>query len=594
MQRSEVQENLKWDLNPLYPSDESWEQDYQSCQELLPTITNLIEKMFDSGDDLLNLFQFEEKITRNILKLYMYAHLNLDADTANTTSQTRFSKIINLYSAFSGYVAPITPKILTKSTTEIEELISQNESLQLYDTYLKRILKEKDHILSENEESLLANALEILNASGATASTLMNADTKYPMIVDEDGNEVRLTNGLFAQLLHSKNREKRKEAFEKLYSSYDGIKNTLAKTLYTNTKKNVFIKNARKYRTSREMFLSENEVPEAVYDTLLKVINDKIYLLHDYVDLRSKILGLDEITAYDMYVPIVDDVDIKYTIDQAKDITLKALAPLGKEYISILEKAFNEKWIDWSETEGKRSGAYSSGSYDTNPYILMNWQDTINQLYTLVHELGHSVHSYYSRNTQPFIYSSYPIFLAEIASTTNENLLTEYLLKTETDPKVRAYIINHYLDGVKATIFRQAQFAEFEYRVHTAVENGEPFTHESFSELYAEINSKYYGKKMNSTNEIKLEWARIPHFYNSFYVFQYATGFAAASALSQKILNGDEKDLENYITFLKSGCCTTPIEIMKKAGVDMTNEAYLIDALNVFEKRLKQLDEVLK
>lgn len=593
IKRNEIAQELTWDLDPIFSSDENWEKEFELVEKEIPTLKEKIDVMLESGDKLLALFEADEAIVRRVYNLYIYSHLKLDEDTANTKYQGYFAKVMNLYSSYGATTSSITPIILTKNRNEIDELVAQNEKLNLYTLHFDRIFREKAHSLSKEEEALLANAADLIGSSGRSASTLMNADLKHPMILDEEGNEIRITNGVYAKLLESKDRNKRKEVFEKLYSSFDGVKNTLANTLYTNTKKNVFYYKTRKYNSSREMFLSGNEVPESVYDNLLSAMNDKLHLLHRYVDLRAKVLNIDEVNAYDMYVPIVEEIDTKFTIEKAKEITLKALAPLGEEYLSILEKAFNERWIDWIENEGKRTGAYSSGGYDTKPYILMNWQDSIDQLYTLVHELGHSVHSYYSRNTQPFIYHGYPIFLAEIASTTNENLLTTYLLKTETDPKVIAYVINHYLDGVKGTMFRQTQFAEFEYEMHKLVEAGTPLTHENLSELYASINSKYYGPKMNSNNEIKLEWARIPHFYTSFYVFQYATGFAAASTLAKRIINQEENALENYLSFLKAGCSDSPINIMKKAGVDMTSKQYIEEALAIFETSLKNLEDIL-
>lgn len=593
VKRNEVKQELTWDLDSIFTSDENWEKEFKVVEEIIPTLQEKIDVMFNSAEHLLELFQSDEAMIRRIYNLYMFAHLRLDEDTTNTKYQGYFAKSMNLYSTYSAISAVITPLLLTKDREEINQYISQNKKLEMYNLYFERIFREKAHSLSKEEETLLANAADLIGSSGRSASTLMNADLKHPMIIDEEGNEIRITNGVYAKLLESKNRNLRKEVFEKLYSSYEGVKNTLANTLYTNTKKNVFYYKTRKYNSSREMFLSGNEVPESVYDNLLSSINHHLHLLHRYVDLRSKVLNIDEVHAYDMYVPIVDDINVKFTIEKAKEITLKALSVLGEEYLSILEKAFDERWIDWIENEGKRNGAYSSGGYDTKPYILMNWQDSIDQLYTLVHELGHSVHSYYSRKNQPFIYSNYPIFLAEIASTTNENLLTAYLLKTETDPKVIAYVINHYLDGVKGTMFRQTQFAEFEHEMHKLVEKGTPLTHENLSELYASINSKYYGPKMNSNDEIKLEWSRIPHFYSSFYVFQYATGFAAASALANRILNQEENALEQYLTFLKSGCSDSPINIMKKAGVDMTSTKYIEEALAIFENNLEKLSNIL-
>lgn len=594
LQRNEIPVELTWDVTSIFKDDQAWTVEFQAVHALLKDYQAAISNMMETSKTLLEALRFDEAVARRVLTLYTYSHLNADTDTTNTNYQALSANIMTLYTNYATIASAMIPSILKTDKTVIETFMQEEPALTLYKTYFDRIFEEKEHILDQKSEELLAEASEIFYAPGKIASTLSNADLRYPSMKDEEGQEVALTNGLYAKFLESTNRAIRKEAFDKIYQAYDGIKNTLASTLSTNIKYANYNAKIRNYRSSRHAALSSNHVDEKVYDTLLKVINDHVHLLHQYVDLRAKKLQLDKLTAYDMYVSIVENVKIEYTMEQAKEITLNALAPLGREYVSILEEAFQQRWIDWLENEGKRSGAYSSGGYDTNPYILMNWQDSIDNLYTLVHELGHSVHSYYSRKHQPFIYSDYPIFLAEIASTTNENLLTAYLLKTETDPKVIAYIINHYLDGFKGTVFRQTQFAEFEYQLHTDLKNGIALTHEYLSNTYKAINEKYYGPNMDSNNQIQLEWARIPHFYSNFYVFQYATGFAAASTLAKRILNGRQEDIDAYINFLKAGCSDTPINIMKKAGVDMTSDEYLKEALSVFKDRLEELTQLLK
>ena len=423
---------------------------------------------------------------------------------------------------------------------------------------------------------------------------LNNADLVFPTVKDDNGDKVELSSGVYGQLIESTNREVREEAFKGLYSVYEQFRNTFASTLTSHVKKHNYQVKIRNYSSAREASLSNNHIPESVYDTLLDVVDTHLPLLHRYVALRKKLLAVDTLHMYDMYTPILGDAPIRYSYDEAKEKSLEGLAPLGEEYLAIVKEAYADRWIDVVENKGKRSGAYSSGSYDSKPYILLNWHESLNHLYTLVHEMGHSVHSYYTRKTQPYVYGDYSIFLAEIASTTNENLLTEYLLETEKDPHVRAFILNHYLDGVKGTIFRQTQFAEFEHFIHTEDAKGVPLTSDYLSDYYGNLNAKYYGDSVERDPEIAFEWSRIPHFYYNYYVYQYATGFSAASALSQKILNNEPNALENYINFLKAGSSDYPIEVIKKAGVDMTQPTYIEDTMVLFEERLNELEALIE
>ncbi|HCR2881416.1 TPA: oligoendopeptidase F, partial [Enterococcus faecium] len=422
---------------------------------------------------------------------------------------------------------------------------------------------------------------------------LNNADLVFPTIEGENGEIVQLSHGVYGQLLESTDRRVREAAFKGLYSVYEQFRNTFASTLGTHIKGHNFKAKVRNYSSAREASLSNNHIPESVYDTLVDVVNKHLPLLHRYMELRKRLLEVEKLHMYDLYTPVLGEAPITFTYEEAKEKALEALKPMGEEYMAIVEKAFSERWIDVVENKGKRSGAYSSGSYDTNPYILLNWHDTLDQLFTLVHEMGHSVHSYFTRSNQPYVYGDYSIFLAEIASTTNENILTEYLLETEKDPRVRAYVLNHYLDGFKGTVFRQTQFAEFEHFMHTEDEKGVPLTSEYLSDSYGKLNAKYYGPAVEEDPEIKFEWSRIPHFYYNYYVFQYSTGFSAASALAKKILNQEPEALENYLAYLKAGNSDYPVEVMKKAGVDMTQAAYIEDAMSMFEQRLNELEELI-
>jgi len=408
-------------------------------------------------------------------------------------------------------------------------------------------------------------------------------------VTNELGEKVPLSHGRYVLFLENKNRDVRKDAFMAMYETFKGLKNTFATTLSSAIKVHNFNAKVRGYDSARHAALSANHIPESVYDALVEAVNDKLDYLHSYVDLRKKALKQDDVAMYDMYTPLVESVETKFTYEFAKDIILKALSILGDEYLEVLHKAFDERWIDVYENEGKRSGAYSSGTYGTNPYILMNWQDNIDNVFTLAHELGHSVHSYFTRKYQPFVYGDYSIFLAEVASTTNEILLTDYMLKEFDDPKLKAYLINHYLDGFKGTVFRQTQFAEFEHVIHQADQNQTPLTQEFLTTTYFELNKKYYGEVMTYDEEIGYEWARIPHFYYNYYVFQYATGFSAASALSARILSNPKENVTPYLNYLKAGSSDFPIEVLKKAGVDMTTNQATKEALDVFKQRLDEL-----
>jgi oligoendopeptidase F len=422
---------------------------------------------------------------------------------------------------------------------------------------------------------------------------LNNADLEFPSIKDENGEEVEITHGRYIRFLESSDRRVRKEAFKAVYETYGKFKNTFASTLSGTVKKDNFSARVRHYNSARHSALSTNNIPEEVYDNLVKTVNDNLHLLHRYIDLRKKVLGIEDLHMYDLYTPLVKDVKMEVTYEEAKDYILKGLKPLGEDYLNVLKEGFENRWVDVHENKGKRSGAYSSGTYGTNPYILMNWQDNVNNLFTLAHEFGHSVHSYYTRKTQPYPYGDYSIFVAEVASTCNEALLNDYLLKTIDDEKQRLYLLNHYLEGFRGTVFRQTMFAEFEHDVHVRAQNGEPLTPELLTKLYYDLNKKYFGDNLVIDEEIGLEWARIPHFYYNYYVYQYATGFSAAAALSKQILEEGDAAVERYVGFLKSGSSDYPIEVLKKAGVDMTTSQPIEEALAVFEEKLTEMERLL-
>lgn len=592
--REEVPEKLTWDLTTIYQSDEEWEAAFKEIQQLITECSKFQGKLGESSGKLLEALRFRDVLFDKASNLYVYSHLKMDQDTANPTYQGLYSRAGSIVSQLMAAVSYFDPEILSIDEKRLATFLDENEGLQLYKHLLDELSISRPYILSEKEEALLASAGEVLSSSSDTFNTLNNADIQFPTIKGEAGEPVEITHGRYGKLMESKDRSVREAAFKGVYQVYGGLKNTLASTLSGEVKKSNFFARVRGYKSAREAALSANHIPEKVYDSLLESVNKNLSLLHRYVKLRQQLLGIEDLRMYDLYTPLSNDVELSFTYEEAKQIVLDGLKPLGEEYQSILKKAFDSRWIDVVENKGKRSGAYSSGAYSTSPYILLNWQDTIDNVFTLAHELGHSVHSYYTRKNQPFIYGDYSIFLAEVASTTNENLLTDYLLKKYDDPKVRAYLLNNYLDGFKGTVFRQTQFAEFEHKIHQADQTGEALTADYLTETYAEINQKYYGTEvMHYDKEIGYEWSRIPHFYMNYYVYQYSTGFSAASALSQKILDEGKPAVEKYINYLKSGNSDFPIDVLKKAGVDMTTPKPVNDALIVFEKRLTELESLV-
>ncbi|MGM0123294.1 oligoendopeptidase F [Enterococcus sp. AZ194] len=592
-ERSSLATEVTWDLTKIFATDDVFEEKFKELSEELEKADTFKGTLNNGADNFLAAIEYLLDVYRKVETIYVYSHLKNDQDTANSTYQAIYARASSLIAKTSAAVSWFEPEVLTLSDEQIWAYFDAEPKLEVYRHFVKQMVDNRAHVLSAEEEALLAGASEIFEASSDTFSVLNNADLTFPVVQNEEGESVQLSHGLYGQLLESTDRSVREAAFKGLYSVYEQFKNTFSSTLSAHVKGHNFKAKTRKYSSAREASLSNNHIPESVYDTLVEVVNRHLPLLHRYVALRKRLLAVDELHMYDLYTPVLGEAPIKFTYDQARDKAIEALQPLGPEYMAIVEEAFSNRWIDVVENKGKRSGAYSSGAYETLPYILMNWHDTLDQLYTLVHEMGHSVHSYFTRSNQPYVYGDYSIFLAEIASTTNENILTEHLLETEKDPRVRAYVLNHYLDGVKGTIFRQTQFAEFEHFIHTEDAKGTPLTSEYLNDSYGKLNAKYYGPSVEKDDEIALEWSRIPHFYYNYYVFQYATGFSAASALADKIVANEPNALENYLTYLKSGNSDYPIEVMKKAGVDMTQADYIEDAMKVFEARLNELESLI-
>ena len=593
LQRNEINEKDTWDLSTIFETDQKWEEELALLTEDTKQAASLEGHLLDSAESLLNITERYLDLSRRLEKLYVYAHMKNDQDTRVAKYQEYYAKAMALYSQLDQVFSFYEPEFMAITEDQYQNFLAEEPKLQLYKHFFDKLLQNKDHVLSQREEELLAGAGEIFGAASETFAILDNADIVFPFVKDEDGNEVQLSHGVYMRLVESKTREVRRGAYEALYSTYEQYQHTYAKTLQTNVKVQNYRAKVRNYKSAREAALAANFVPESVYDNLVSAVRKHLPLLHRYLALRSKILGIPDLKMYDVYTPL-SSVEYSFTYEEALKKAEEALSVLGEDYLSRVKRAFSERWIDVYENQGKRSGAYSGGSYDTNAFMLLNWQDNLDNLFTLVHETGHSMHSSYTRETQPYVYGDYSIFLAEIASTTNENILTEKLLQEVQDDATRFAILNNFLDGFRGTVFRQTQFAEFEHAIHQADQNGEVLTSEFLNNLYADLNQEYYGLSKEDNPQIQYEWARIPHFYYNYYVYQYSTGFAAASALAEKIVHGSQDDRDRYIDYLKAGKSDYPLNIMRKAGVDMEKEDYLNDAFAVFERRLDEFEALVE
>ena len=593
LQRNEINEKDTWDLSTIFETDQKWEEELALLTEDTKEAASLEGHLLDSAKSLLNITERYLDLSRRLEKLYVYAHMKNDQDTRVAKYQEYYAKAMTLYSQLDQVFSFYEPEFMAITEEQYQNFLAEEPKLQPYKHFFDKLLQNKEHVLSQREEELLAGAGEIFGAASETFAILDNADIVFPFVKDEDGNEVQLSHGVYMRLVESKNREVRRGAYEALYSTYEQYQHTYAKTLQTNVKVQNYRAKVRNYKSAREAALAANFVPESVYDNLVSAVRKHLPLLHRYLALRSKILGIPDLKMYDVYTPL-SSVEYSFTYEEALKKAKDALAVLGEDYLSRVKRAFSERWIDVYENQGKRSGAYSGGSYDTNAFMLLNWQDNLDNLFTLVHETGHSMHSSYTRETQPYVYGDYSIFLAEIASTTNENILTEKLLQEVQDDATRFAILNNFLDGFRGTVFRQTQFAEFEHAIHQADQNGEVLTSEFLNNLYADLNQEYYGLSKEDNPQIQYEWARIPHFYYNYYVYQYSTGFAAASALAEKIVHGSQDDRDRYIDYLKAGKSDYPLNIMRKAGVDMEKEDYLNDAFAVFERRLDEFEALVE
>ncbi|RXY99482.1 oligoendopeptidase F [Fictibacillus sp. S7] len=591
--REELPLQDTWDLEAIYATNDKWEEEFSEVKRLLPEVKQFQGKLGESADMLFQFFQKQDELTKKLGKLYTYAHMRYDQDTTNSLYQGLNDRASNLATQVGSSLSFAVPEILLLPEETIDSYIKDNKDLGLYKHVLDEINRQRPHVLSKEEEALLADVSEVTASPSTTFGMLNNADLKFPVIKDENGEEIEVTHGRYIRFLESSDRRVREDAFKAVYGTYDKFKNTFASTLAGTVKKDNFFARTRKFDSARQAALNDNNIPEEVYENLVKTVNDHLHLLHRYVDIRKRALNLDELHMYDLYTPLVQDVKMEVTYEEAKKLVLESLDPMGEEYKNIVKEGFEKRWIDVHENAGKRSGAYSSGAYGTMPYILLNWQDNVNNLFTLTHEVGHSVHSYYTRESQPYPYADYSIFVAEVASTCNEALLNHYMLNKTKDKQEKLYLLNHHLEGFRGTVFRQTMFAEFEQAIHVRAANGEPLTPELLTQIYYDLNVKYFGENVVIDKEIGLEWSRIPHFYYNFYVYQYSTGFSAAASLSKQILEEGESSVSRYIDFLKAGSSDYPIEVLKKAGVDMTTSKPVEDALKVFEEILDEMESLL-
>ena len=592
MKRTEISKEYKWKIEDLYAANDIWEEDFIKLQKGIEELNCFEGTLSQSAENLLKMQEKCDELNQLAEKVYVYANQRLHEDTSNAYYQGLSGRAQMLLVQMSETASYIEPEILAIPEEKLEEMM-KDEGLRKYETYFRRLLRRKEHILSKEMEELLAGVDEVAEGPKDTFMMFNNADIKFPVIKGEDGEPIEITHGKYVKLLESQNREVRKAAFEGLYESYGKFKNTLAATYRANVKQAGFFAKARKYESSLKAALAGSHIPVEVYDSLIESVHAHLPALHEYVKVRKEKLGVEELHMYDLYVPMVGEADKKIPYEEAKEIVLNGLAPLGEDYLELLKKGFNEGWIDVYENEGKRSGAYSWGAYGTHPYVLLNYQDNLNNVFTLAHEMGHALHSYHSDETQDYIYAGYKIFVAEVASTCNEALLIRYLLDHSKDDKEKAYLLNYFLEQFRSTLFRQTMFAEFEKLAHAKSEAGETLTAEVLCDMYYDLNKKYFGNEIVVDKEIALEWSRIPHFYTPFYVYQYSTGFSAAIAISSKILKGEPGIVEKYKKFLSSGSSLDCIDLLKICDVDMTTKEPVEEALKVFENTLEEFSEII-
>lgn len=591
--RKDIDVKDTWNLESIYANNELWEEDYAALEKDAAEFAKLKGAIEADVSKIPAVLDAYYGLHRRLSKLSVYARMRFDQDTADSTYQTMAAKIGSLGVKIGAASAFVEPEILSYSKEQLEAAEKENERTAYYGRKIEEMLRGQEHTLDAEKEELLAAAGDMAEAPDDIFSVLMNADMKYPDIVLEDGTHLPLTNSTYISYMESPDRAVREGAFKTLYGQIASLKNTFAAIYRGNLKQAKFYAQSRKYSSARAMYLADSNVPESVYDNLLSAVHEALPMMYRYVAVRKKVLGVDKLHMYDVYTPIVAAQNQTYEFEQAKQMVLEALKPMGEDYLSHAREGLENRWIDIYPNKGKKGGAYSWGCYDSQPFILLNYTKNLDSVFTLIHEMGHSIHSYYSRTAQDYAYSDYKIFVAEVASTCNECLLMHDLLEKTTDKEQRKYLLNHYLDSFKGTLFRQTMFAEFEKNAHEYCAQGKPLTAEALSQMYLELNQKYFGPDMEKDEEIAYEWMRIPHFYTPFYVYQYATGYSAAVALSAKILKEGKPAVDAYMGFLKGGESKDPIDLLKMAGVDMTTEKPVADALALFGELVTELETLV-
>lgn len=591
MKRSEISDEYKWSVKDLYSSDELWNNDYEKALKSTQEKSSFEGCVMDSADTLADALSESEKDDYITERLYVYAFMRYYEDTSDGTYQQMSGKAQMLAVKMSEKYSFLVPEIMAADDDKVARFLD-SDKIKPYRHLLCDMLAKKEHTCSQKEEKLLAMASQMADSPSDIFSKFNNADVKFGKVHDEHGDEKELTSAGFSVFMESRDRNVRKEAFYALYRQYKSYINTLAASYYGNVKQAVFFANARNYESTLQMYLSGSFIPESVYTNLIDTVNNNLDKMHDYVSLRKKTLGVDELHFYDIYAPLTSDYTVKVSYENAKETVLDALKILGDDYVSQVKKGYESGWVDVYENDGKRSGAFSWGAYGTHPYIFLNYTKTLNDIFTLIHETGHAMHTYYSNETQPYTYAGYKIFVAEVASTCNEVILIDYLLKHSRSDEEKKYLYGHYLEQFKGTLFRQTMFAEFEMITHRMAQDGEVLNAESLCGTYKKLNEKYFGKDMVIDEEIAYEWARIPHFYTPFYVYQYATGFSAAVAIATKIINGDKEVLHGYREFLKGGSSMHPIELLSLCKIDMSKPDVIQDALNVFGSLIEDFKKI--
>ena len=591
--RSEADSKYTWKLEDMVAEDSQWEQMFKEAAGEISEYASYKGRLAGSADTLYACLLFDDKLSQKIERLYVYARMRSDEDTTVQRYQDMFSRAQTLSYRAAENSSFLVPEILSMDRELLEQYMAADNGIGHFKRALEIILARRDHTLSGAMEELLAQSYDATQGASQIFTMFNNADVKFPVITGESGEGIQITHGNYISLMENQDRRIRKDAFEGLYSVYEQFSNTLAAAFSSNVKQAVFYAKAKKYASSREYYLADNEVPELVYDNLVKAVRENIVKLHEYTRVRKDVLGVDELHMYDLYVPMVAAADRRYTYEEAKSIVLEGLAPLGEEYLSLLKQGFDSRWIDVYENEGKRSGAYSWGTYGSHPYVLLNFHGTLNDVFTLAHEMGHSIHTWYSDRNQPFTYAGYKIFVAEVASTCNEALLIRHLLKKAGSREEKAYLLNHFLESFRGTLFRQTMFAEFEDMAHKKAARGESLTAESLCSIYRQLNADYFGPAMTVDRQIDYEWERIPHFYTPFYVYQYATGFSAAVAISSRIMSGEPGALEGYKKFLSGGCSMKPIDLLKLCGVDMSTTRPVDEALGFFGELIEEFKKCI-